>query len=88
MLSPAKPRSAGRSVSEATTVRSTIVAAAMARPWMNAIPISNMPRKETTTVTPAKATARPAVSMAMATASSVVCPWWRFSRYRVTMNSA
>ena len=33
-----------------------------------------------TTVTPAKATARPAVSMATAVASSGVWPWWRFSR--------
>ena len=78
--SPAKPSSAGRSVSDATTVTSTTTAELIARPEMNEMPITIMPRNEMTTVRPAKVTARPAVSMAMAVASSGVWPWWRFSR--------
>ncbi len=80
MRSPANPSRAGNSVSDATTVMATTTAALTARPWMNATPITSMPRKETTTVTPAKATARPAVSMAIDVASSGGWPWWRFSR--------
>ena len=77
---PANPSSAGSSVSEATTVMATTTAALTARPWMKLMPITTMPRNDTTTVTPAKATARPAVSIAMDVASSGVWPWWRFSR--------
>ena len=75
-------------MSDATTVIGTTTAALIARPEMNEMPMTSIPRNEMTTVRPAKVTARPAVSMAMAVASSGVCPWWRFSRYRVTMNSA
>ncbi len=67
-------------MSEAATVISTMPAAETARPEMKATPITIIPRNETTTVSPAKATARPAVSMAIETDSSMVWPWWRFSR--------
>ena len=80
MRSPAKPSRAGSRVSDATTVMATMTAALTARPWMKATPITTMPRNDTTTVTPAKATARPAVSIAIEVASSEVCPWRRFSR--------
>ena len=62
---PANPSSAGRSVSDATTVMATTTAALTARPWMKLMPITTMPMNDTTTVTPAKATARPAVSIAI-----------------------
>ena len=48
----------------------TTTAAEMARPEMNETPMTIIPRKEMTTVSPAKVTARPAVSIAMAIASS------------------
>ena len=69
-------------------VTATTEAAAMASPEMNARFISNMPSSEMTTVLPAKATARPAVSRAMTVAFSVEAPAWRFSRNRVTMKRA
>ena len=58
------PMSAGSSVTEAIIVVATVIAAATARPAMNGSPISSNPRSETTTVNPAKITARPAVSKA------------------------
>jgi hypothetical protein len=69
-------------------VASTVNAAPMARPVTNASPITNIPHSEITTVVPANSTARPAVLIAVAVASSVDRPLWRPSRYRVTMNSA
>ncbi len=60
---PAKPRSAGSRVRDATAVTATTVAAAAASPVMNARPMRTMPSSEMTTVVPANATARPAVSM-------------------------
>ncbi len=71
MRSPANPSRAGRRVTEATIVAATVTEAAMPRPEMNARPISSMPSRETTTVMPAKTTARPAVSIARTTASSL-----------------
>ena len=50
--------------------------------------ISRSPSTEITTVVPANSTARPAVSMARTTLRSGSSPAVRFSRYRVTMNSA
>ena len=85
---PAKPRRAGSSVSEATAVTATTVAAAAASPVTNARPMRTMPSSEMTTVVPANATARPAVSRATTVASSIEAPLCRFSRNRVTMNSA
>ena len=64
--SPANPRSAGSRVSDATTVVATTSAAEMARPETNETPMTSIPRNEITTVAPAKVTARPAVSIAMA----------------------
>ena len=78
--SPANPSSAGSSVSDATAVTATTVAADAARPVMNDRFIRSMPSREMTTVVPAKATARPAVSSATIVASSVDAPLWRFSR--------
>ena len=51
-------------------VISTTVAAPMPRPWTKLTPIRSMPSSEITTVMPAKVTARPEVSMAMAIDSS------------------
>ena len=74
MRSPAKPRNAGRSVTEATIVTSTVTAAPVARPLMKARPMMNIPSREITTVNPANTTARPAVSSATTAASSGSCP--------------
>ena len=85
---PAKPMSAGRSVSEATIVMATVTAAPVASPLMNASCITNMPSSEMTTVRPAKSTARPAVSIARTVASCDDIPARVPSRYRVTMKRA
>ena len=60
----------------------------MARPETKLSCMISMPMREMTTVVPAKSTARPAVSMAMSVAVSMLWPLCRFSRNRVTMNSA
>jgi hypothetical protein len=60
----------------------------MARPVMNWSPISSMPISDTTTVEPAKMTARPAVSIASSIACAGAEPRCTPSRYRVTMNKA
>ena len=86
--SPAKPRRAGRRVSDATIVIATTVAAPMASPEMKVSCMTSMPISEMTTVVPAKSTARPAVFIAMSVEASMVWPLWRFSRNRVTMNRA
>jgi hypothetical protein len=78
--SPAKPRSAGRSVREAMTVTATTRAAPTASPWTKLTPITSMPSSEITTVVPAKVTARPAVSRAMDVESATEWPLCRFSR--------
>ena len=88
MRSLASPSRAGRSVIEATMVTATTVAAPIPRPLTNESPISSIPSSEMTTVVPANSTARPAVLMAVAVASSELRPRWTPSRYRVTMNSA
>ena len=54
----------------ATRVTATVTAAAMPRPDTKLNPMSNMPISDTTTVMPAKTTARPAVSIAPTVASS------------------
>jgi hypothetical protein len=86
--SPAKPSRAGSSVSDATIVTATTVAAPIASPVMKLICMMSMPSSEMTTVVPAKDTARPAVSMATTVDCSVPMPLCRFSRNRVTMNRA
>ncbi len=61
---PAKPISAGNRVSEAIIVISTTTAAPMPSPLTNCTPMVSMPSREMITVRPAKATARPDVSIA------------------------
>ena len=70
--SPAKPSSAGSSVTDATIVTATTEAAPMANPVTKLTPMINMPISEMTTVVPANTTARPAVSMAIDVASRTV----------------
>ena len=86
--SPAKPRSAGSNVSEAISVMATTVAMPMAMPEMKLSCMMSRPIREMTTVVPANSTARPAVSIATRVEDSTLWPLWRFSRNRVTMNSA
>ena len=86
--SPAKPSSAGSSVSEATSVIATTTAMPMARPETKLSCMISMPSSEMTTVVPANTTARPAVSIAISVESSMLWPLCRFSRNRVTMNRA
>ena len=86
--SPARPSSAGSSVIEVIMVTSTVTATPIPMPVTQPIPMISSPRSDTTTVTPAKSTARPAVSIAATVASRGERPAWRPSRYRVTMNSA
>ena len=54
-------------MSEATSVSSTAITAAIASPYMNATPVANMPSRAITTVVPASRTARPEVSIASIT---------------------
>ena len=68
--SPTKPSSAGSSVTEAIIVKSTVIDAPTAMPFMKLTPMINMPRSEITTVVPANNTARPAVSTASAVAAA------------------
>ena len=88
MFRPANPRTAGRSVIEASIVTNTAAAPPTAIPWTKSNPISRMPRNDTTTTIPANTTARPDVVMASAVASSGSSPSRSPARYRVTMNSA
>ena len=78
--SPAKPSIAGRRVSDAMAVTATTTAQTTAIPVMNDRFIKSMPSSEMTTVDAAKATARPAVSMATTAASSIEAPACMFSR--------
>ena len=76
----ANPSNAGSNVIDATIVTATVVAAPTPRPDTNCRPMSSMPNSDTTTVRPAKTTARPAVSIAPTAASSNDLPRRRFSR--------
>jgi len=69
-------------------VTNTTDAAPTARPVTKLTPMISRPRREMTTVVPAKSTDRPAVSRAMATDSGTGCPRWSCSRYRVAMSRA
>ena len=80
IFSPAKPSSAGSSVSDAATVMATTRAAPRASPFTKVTRTSSRPTSEMTTVVPANRTERPAVSMAMATDSRTVCPACSCSR--------
>ncbi len=88
MFVPTKPSTAGNKVTAAATVRATTAAAPIPRPLMNESPIASMPSNAMITVSPAKSTARPDVSIAVITASSGPRPAWSPWRYRVTTNSA
>jgi hypothetical protein len=88
MRSPYFDSSTGSTVTAATIVISTPSEAATARPRSNAIPSVNIPSSAMITVQPANRTARPAVSIAPTVAASTPSPACRFSRKRVTMNSA
>ncbi len=80
--------SAGSSVRAADIVSSTASEAASAGPWRKLTPIANSPSIATTTVAPAKSTARPAVSMATSTASLTSRPSRRPLRNLVTTKRA
>ena len=88
MAGPAKPRSAGSSVIDASTVKSTATMALTAIPRTSGMPMTNRPSMEMHTVTPANTTARPDVVSASAHASSLSAPSCRHERKRVRMNSA
>ena len=78
---PAKPSSAGSSVSDAATVMATTDGRADGQALHERdTPMSSMPSSEMTTVMPANSTERPAVSMAIATDSRTVWPAWSCSR--------
>ena len=67
---------------------STMTEMAIPPAVMNGTPATASPRIAMTTVPPAKTTAWPAVATARPTDSSTVIPSARYSRCRVTMNSA
>ena len=71
---PVKESSAGSSVSEAITVMATVAAAAIATPFSSAWRSTSSPSMPMTTVVPAVSTARPAVRMAVTTASGASRP--------------
>jgi hypothetical protein len=77
MFFPTKPMTAGRRVTDASIVTSTVAAPPIATPSTNAKPISRMPSREMTTVVPANRTARPAVTNAARFAVSGSSPDWR-----------
>ncbi len=85
---PTTPRNAGSSVTEATTMMSTITEIATPAAVMNGTPATASPRIAMTTVPPAKITACPAVATARPAASATSDPRCRNSRCRVTRNSA
>jgi hypothetical protein len=88
MLRPAKPRTAGSSVTDAHMMTRTTRTAENARPGVNGWFISSMPSSEMTTVMPANITARPAVAIEVSTARRGSWPSARLLRNRVTMNRA
>ena len=88
MALPEKPSKAGRRVSAARRTSNTATMQAVASPIMYACPMRKRPKREITTVLPAKSTDRPEVMMEAITASRGVRPSKRPCRYRVAMNSA
>ena len=77
---PVNPRTAGSNVSDAPTMTITASTTVKANPFMDGWPISRMPSMETTTVRPAKRTARPAVAIAVVVARRGSCPRARLLR--------
>ena len=88
MRVPTIARSDGNKVTDATIITATPIAIATEKPLTNAKPMERSPSSATTTVTPAKMTARPDVSIASTIDSSTDIPSWSASRYRVTINKA
>ena len=81
---PMPPRMAGVSVSVVNTLASGISAPPRPMLRMNGTGRTTRARSPMATVTPLNTTARPAVSMAVTTASWLSRPWSRSSRQRVT----
>jgi hypothetical protein len=74
-------------VPEASTAMATVAAAAIATPFSRAWRSTSSPSMPMTTVVPAVSTARPAVCIAVTTASCAAAPSGSSARNRVTMNS-
>ena len=85
---PKRDSIAGSSVSVAASVSSTAITEATARPYVKLTPVANIPSNAITTVAPASRIARPDVSIAPSTDCSTSPSAAKFSRNRVTMNSA
>lgn len=85
---PMNDSSAGSSVTEAATVRTTVRQAAIATPLRKLSCRMSMPSRAIQTVAPAKTTARPVVRTASRAASATGSPRRSPLRCLVTMNSA
>ena len=79
--------STGRSVIAAATETSGISSPARPKPRMNGSGMKSISARPMATAVPLKTTARPAVFMVTATASSFDRPARRSSRYRCTISS-
>ena len=88
MRLPTIVMSEGRSVIDAIIITATAMAIPIANPLTNDKPIARRPSSAMITVEPAKSTARPDVSIASTTDSSMESPLWSPSRNRVTINKA
>ena len=66
---PKRESSAGRTVSDAVIVSSTVSTDAIESPYRKPTPVANMPSSAITTVVPASRIARPEVSIASSTDS-------------------
>ena len=75
-------------MSVAASVSSTAITEATASPYVKLTPVANIPSSAITTVVPASRIARPDVSIAPITDCSTSPISAKFSRNRVTMNSA
>jgi hypothetical protein len=87
MCRPARPRTAGTSVTAATIITATAIADMNPSRATYGTPESTRPVIAMTTVPPANSTACPAVPFARPMDSFTSMPAARFWRWRVTMNS-
>ncbi|CAM3710774.1 hypothetical protein STAL104432_28275 [Streptomyces albus] len=85
---PIMPSRAGRRVTEAATLSTTVSPAASATPLRKLSRSTNMPSRAMQTVAPAKTTARPETVTARVAASRTGSPARSPLRCRVTMNRA
>ncbi len=85
---PAKPSRAGISVSAAATAITTTLTPAAATAPSTGLVKMKRPDSATATVSPEKATVRPAVAEVRSTAAAIPAPWPRSSRNRLTISSA